>query len=38
MKFDFDAFYKIDGGVRYINPNHFSINELILFLKLPEAQ
>lgn len=38
IEFDFEAFYKIDGGVRYINPNHFSINELIIFLKSSGTQ
>lgn len=35
-EFDFESFNKIDDGIRYLNPNHFSINELIDFLKSPE--
>lgn len=32
IEFDFEAFYQIDSGIRYINPNHFSINKLMPFL------
>lgn len=38
IEFDYEAFYKIDDGIRYINPNHFSVNELIFFLKSLETQ
>lgn len=38
LEFDFEAFYKIDDGIRYINPNHFSINELIFFLQSPKTE
>lgn len=37
-EFDFEVFYKIDDGIKYINPNHFSINDLIFFLKSPETK
>ena len=34
IEFDFETFFKIDEGTEYINPNHFSINELVVFLKI----
>ena len=29
IDFDYDAFEKIDSGIDYINPDHFSVNEII---------
>ncbi len=31
IPFDFDAFALIDEGRDYLNPNHFSVNQLIKF-------
>ena len=33
IAFDFEAYFKIDDGIRYINPRCFSIHELITFLR-----
>ena len=33
LDFDFTAFEEIDDGVEYVNPDHFSINEIIMFIK-----
>ena len=33
LDFDFKAFETIDEGVDYLNPNHFSVNELIMFIR-----
>ncbi len=32
IEFDFDAFEIIDSGVTYLNPNHFSVEQLISVL------
>ncbi len=40
IPFDFDAFAIIDEGKDYLNPKHFSVNQLIKFtqnLKMPMA-
>ncbi len=29
IEFDYDAFEKIDSGMKYLNPDHFSVKELI---------
>ena len=29
IDFDYDAFEQIDSGIDYINPDHFSVNEII---------
>lgn len=34
--FDFDAFYQIDAGVKYLNPKHFSVNQMAECLLTPE--
>ena len=33
LDFDYTAFEEIDDGVEYVNPDHFSINEIIMFIK-----
>lgn len=37
IEFDFEAFYRIDSGIRYLNPSRFSVHALISFLKWLEA-
>lgn len=32
IEFDFDAFEKIDSGEIYLNPKHFSVNQLVAVL------
>lgn len=27
-EFDFELFYEIDGGAKFLNPNHFSLNDI----------
>ena len=33
IEFDYDAFEVIDDGVDYINPDHFSVNEIISYIR-----
>ena len=33
IAFDYDAFDLIDSGIAYLNPCHFSVNQLITALK-----
>lgn len=32
IPFDYEAFASIDEGIRYLNPNHFSVSELVGFI------
>lgn len=32
IEFDFEAFELIDDGVEYLNPDHFSVNEMIMYI------
>ncbi len=36
IDFDFEAFEIIDSGVIYLNPNHFSVMEMITAIKAGE--
>jgi len=36
--FDFEAFRKIDAGTKYLNPKHFSVNQLLDYLLTPEMR
>ena len=35
-EFDFDTFRKIDAGVKYLNPKHVSVQEIMEYLTTPE--
>ena len=37
-EFDFDAFYRIEKGERYLNPKHVSVQEIMDFLTTPDMQ
>ncbi|MDE7195263.1 MAG: hypothetical protein K2O14_15035 [Oscillospiraceae bacterium] len=32
-EFDFDLFYEIDGGTKFLNPNHFSLLEIFDYIQ-----
>ena len=36
IEFDYDAFEKIDSGIMYLNPEHFSVKELIKAIHYPD--
>ena len=38
MDFDYEAFERIDSGIVYLNPNHFSVNEMIQAIKYTEEK
>lgn len=36
IEFDYEAFEKIDSGIMYLNPDHFSVKELIRAIHYPD--
>ncbi len=33
IEFDYETFERIDDGIEYLNPDHFSINEMISIVR-----